>query len=57
MNLRRVDQIVREQCWVNETLLSCDWLSEGMTLAHEEEDLSDSVPATEEGLEAVLSGS
>ena len=49
-----MDQIVREQCWLNETLLGCNWVSE--TLKPNEEELPDDVPASEEGLQAVLTG-
>ena len=49
-----MDQIVREQCWLNETLLGCNWVSE--TLKPNEEGLPDDVPASEEGLQAVLTG-
>uniref|UniRef100_A0A8H7Y857 Mediator complex subunit 1 n=1 Tax=Psilocybe cubensis TaxID=181762 RepID=A0A8H7Y857_PSICU len=46
--------VVREQCWLNEVLLGCHWMPEG--LKSEEEDVVDSSTATEEELEAVLSG-
>jgi len=49
-----MNQIVREQCWLNETLLGCNWVPE--TLKPNDEELPDDVPATEEGLEAVLTG-
>lgn len=49
-----VFQIVREQCWLNETLLICDWTTEG---SNAEEEMPDTVQATEKDLQAVLSGS
>ncbi len=51
---RDVFQIVREQCWLNETLLICDWTTEGSRV---EEEMVDTVQATEQDLQAVLSGS
>lgn len=47
-------QIVREQCWLNETLLACQWTTE---VAKSEEDVPDTSQVTEDDLQAVLSGS
>jgi hypothetical protein len=44
---------VREQCWLNEILLSCHWVAEGLK---SEEDLVDDSIVTEDELQAVLSG-
>lgn len=50
-------QVVREQCWVNETLLSCQWSPEGLgsaPIGGKKED--DSQQTTEDELQAVLGG-
>ena len=48
-------QIVREQCWLNETLRSCQWVPEGLNpdTASEEPDDSN---VTDDDLQAVLKG-
>jgi len=47
-------QVVREQCWLNEILLGCQWTTEGITNS---EDLpADETDATEDELQAVLTG-
>ncbi|KAF9528552.1 hypothetical protein CPB83DRAFT_315918 [Crepidotus variabilis] len=48
-------EIVREQCWLNETLLSCHWAPEGLTSA-EDDSPADDADATEAELQAVLAG-
>ena len=50
---RGVFQIVREQCWLNETLLICDWMTKG---SKAEEEMPDTIQVTEQDLQAVLSG-
>ncbi|KAJ7039222.1 hypothetical protein C8F04DRAFT_1087546 [Mycena alexandri] len=48
-------EVVREQCWLNEILLGCQWTTEGITNS---EDLpADETDATEDELQAVLTGS
>ncbi|KAK7057414.1 hypothetical protein R3P38DRAFT_3252526 [Favolaschia claudopus] len=49
-------EVVREQCWLNEILLSCHWTTEGIT---KDADLVavDETDATEDELQAVLTGS
>ena len=47
-------QVVREQCWLNEILLSCNWTTGGSQQA--EENIQDDSVATENDLQAVLSG-
>ncbi|EIW60768.1 uncharacterized protein TRAVEDRAFT_71063 [Trametes versicolor FP-101664 SS1] len=47
-------EIVREQCWLNETLTSCTWIPEGLTLP--ETDTSDDMEVTESDLQSVLKG-
>ncbi|KDR75352.1 hypothetical protein GALMADRAFT_249398 [Galerina marginata CBS 339.88] len=46
-------EVVREQCWLNETLLGCRWTSDGLKV---EEGLPDEPEATEEDLQALLLG-
>lgn len=46
---------MREQCWLNETLTSCTWIPEGLTL-HETNDTPDDMNVTEDDLQAVLKG-
>jgi len=48
-------EVVREQCWLNEILLGCNWTTEDSQQAGEGNIQDDSVP-TEEDLQAVLSG-
>ncbi|EMD33592.1 hypothetical protein CERSUDRAFT_141813 [Gelatoporia subvermispora B] len=48
-------EIVREQCWLNETLLACQWIPEGLDLGGHAEDL-DIMPASEDELQAILAG-
>ncbi|KAJ7188498.1 hypothetical protein C8R46DRAFT_1157516 [Mycena filopes] len=49
-------EVVREQCWLNEILLGCQWTTEGITM--QGEDLpADETDATEDELQAVLTGS
>lgn len=45
---------MREQCWLNETLTSCTWIPEGLTLP--ETDTSDDMEVTESDLQSVLKG-
>jgi hypothetical protein len=47
-------QIVKEQCWLNEILNSCQWIAEGLTTAKQETIQEDDV--TEAELQAVLDG-
>ncbi|KAF9038340.1 hypothetical protein BDZ89DRAFT_412713 [Hymenopellis radicata] len=47
-------EIVREQCWLNEVLLGCDWTPEGLKSTNDVP--PDDTEATEADLEAVLSG-
>ncbi len=49
-----IKQIVREQCWLNEVLLGCDWTPEGLKSTNDVP--PDDTEATEADLEAVLSG-
>ncbi|KAH9915799.1 uncharacterized protein BXZ73DRAFT_92575 [Epithele typhae] len=55
-------EIVREQCWLNETLASCTWAPEGIAPhapgpAPPSADVeTDAAPATEDELQAVLRG-
>lgn len=46
-------EVVREQCWLNEILLSCHWVTEGLESA---EDIIDDSLVTDDDLQAVLSG-
>lgn len=48
-------QVVREQCWLNETLKSCSWAPEGLESTQDvaEEDEADT---TEADLQAILNG-
>ncbi|KAH9857608.1 hypothetical protein C2E23DRAFT_865408 [Lenzites betulinus] len=48
-------EIVREQCWLNETLTSCRWIPEGLDIHDTTDDLED-VKVTEDDLQAVLKG-
>ncbi|EEB96149.1 hypothetical protein MPER_04765, partial [Moniliophthora perniciosa FA553] len=48
-------EVVREQCWLNEALLSCQWSPEGLKLNSDEPPQDAEV--TEETLQAVLNGS
>ncbi|KAI0342145.1 hypothetical protein BDW22DRAFT_1407766 [Trametopsis cervina] len=48
-------EIVREQCWLNEALLTCQWLPEALSLPSEIPELTD-IGATEDELQAVLGG-
>ncbi|OCH92496.1 hypothetical protein OBBRIDRAFT_886227 [Obba rivulosa] len=48
-------EVVREQCWLNETLLACQWMPEGLDIGGNYEDMNGS-NATEEELQAVLAG-
>lgn len=45
---------MREQCWVNEILLGCDWTTDG--LKSDADVPADDTEATEADLEAVLNG-
>ncbi|THV06767.1 hypothetical protein K435DRAFT_743329 [Dendrothele bispora CBS 962.96] len=47
-------EVVREQCWLNETLSACKWSTEGLKFGVNESQGDEG--ATEEELEAVLSG-
>jgi hypothetical protein len=47
-------EVVREQCWLNEILLGCQWSTEGPR--SENEDTVDDSIVTEDDLQAVLSG-
>lgn len=47
-------KIVREQCWLNETLSICEWLPEGLSMIDIEPAPEEG--ATEEELDAVLKG-
>ncbi|KAG6811992.1 hypothetical protein H0H92_004957 [Tricholoma furcatifolium] len=47
-------EVVREQCWLNETLSGCQWSPEG--LRSSVDTLPKEAPATEEELQAVLDG-
>jgi len=46
-------EVVREQCWLNEVLLGCQWTAEGSKV---EKELPDETEATEEDLQALLLG-
>ncbi|KAI8999049.1 hypothetical protein BD414DRAFT_512589 [Trametes punicea] len=48
-------EIVREQCWLNETLSGCQWLPEGLNANAAAEDPEDTT-VTEDDLQAVLKG-
>ncbi|KAJ6603126.1 hypothetical protein B0H10DRAFT_648335 [Mycena sp. CBHHK59/15] len=48
-------EVVREQCWLNEILLSCHWTTEGILAEADELPTAES-EATEGELQAVLSG-
>lgn len=53
------DQVVREQCWLNETIKGCDWISEDpdSVLPTDPKDAMEiSEDATEAELQAVLGG-
>ncbi|KAF8070318.1 hypothetical protein FPV67DRAFT_1755245, partial [Lyophyllum atratum] len=47
-------EVVREQCWLNEILSGCQWRAEGSESSGDE--LPKESPATEEELQAVLTG-
>ncbi|KAK7472915.1 hypothetical protein VKT23_001020 [Stygiomarasmius scandens] len=47
-------EVVREQCWLNETLSACSWSTEGLKSG--EDNSQGDEEATEEELEAMLSG-
>ncbi|KAJ3850061.1 hypothetical protein EV368DRAFT_46079 [Lentinula lateritia] len=49
-------EVVREQCWLNEILLGCEWNTEGLHLTHEEDGEQES-EVTYADLDAVLAGS
>ncbi|KAG7090883.1 hypothetical protein E1B28_009964 [Marasmius oreades] len=51
-------EIVREQCWLNETLLSCQWLPEGIKLnpSDDQSTKEAEIDVTEEILQSVLQG-
>lgn len=50
-------QIVREQCWLNEILTSCQWVPEGLNLnPAPAPDAPEDTMATDEDLQAVLKG-
>ncbi|KIP08390.1 hypothetical protein PHLGIDRAFT_104329 [Phlebiopsis gigantea 11061_1 CR5-6] len=56
--VRGVLEIVREQCWLNETLLSLEWSAEDPNRASAEATLENGAEgATEDELQAVLGGS
>ncbi|KAI0373267.1 hypothetical protein BV20DRAFT_938026 [Pilatotrama ljubarskyi] len=48
-------EIVREQCWLNETLMSCQWVPEGLN-QDPANDTSEDTNVTEDDLQAVLKG-
>ncbi|EJF62647.1 hypothetical protein DICSQDRAFT_104138 [Dichomitus squalens LYAD-421 SS1] len=48
-------EIVREQCWLNEILTSCQWVPEGLNPNQTVEDEADAT-VTEDDLQAVLKG-
>lgn len=45
-------QIVRDQCWLNETLKACTWVPEG----REQEEIDETDVNTETDLQALLNG-
>ncbi|KAH9938933.1 hypothetical protein B0H21DRAFT_757581 [Amylocystis lapponica] len=47
-------EVVREQCWLNETLRACHWTPEGLFADDDPE--TDSTDATTDDLQAVLNG-
>ncbi|KAK7035222.1 hypothetical protein VNI00_011989 [Paramarasmius palmivorus] len=47
-------EVVREQCWLNETLLSCQWSPEGLNLSSEQP--PQDIEVNEDVLQAVLDG-
>ena len=47
-------KVVREQCWLNETLLECDWTTDSVII--EADELPTDDDGTEADLEAILSG-
>ncbi|KAI0350193.1 hypothetical protein OH77DRAFT_1507079 [Trametes cingulata] len=48
-------EIVREQCWLNETLRSCQWVPEGLSRGPED-DTTEDAAVTDDDLQAVLKG-
>ncbi|KAF8170244.1 hypothetical protein K438DRAFT_1854278 [Mycena galopus ATCC 62051] len=48
-------EVVREQCWLNEILLSCQWTTEGISKDADEVPVDES-EATEDELQTVLTG-
>jgi hypothetical protein len=48
-------KVVREQCWLNEILLSCQWTTEGITKDADDVPV-DETDGTEDELQAVLTG-
>ncbi|KAI0071781.1 hypothetical protein K474DRAFT_1668625 [Panus rudis PR-1116 ss-1] len=49
-------EIVREQCWLNESIKGCQWVPEGIAQPGESEDMVDDEDVGENDLQAVLSG-
>ncbi|KAJ7668419.1 hypothetical protein DFH06DRAFT_1181631 [Mycena polygramma] len=49
-------EVVRDQCWLNEILLGCQWTTEGITMGADDVPM-DETDATEDELNAVLTGS
>ncbi|KAI0648314.1 hypothetical protein C8Q79DRAFT_905736 [Trametes meyenii] len=49
-------EIVREQCWLNETLSGCHWVPEGLNANPVSEDAAEDMAVTEDDLQAVLKG-
>jgi len=48
-------EIVREQCWLNETISGYQWIPEGLISGQQDEE-TDDTEATEDDLQAVLKG-
>ncbi|KAF9264189.1 hypothetical protein L218DRAFT_863517 [Marasmius fiardii PR-910] len=51
-------EVVREQCWLNETLLSCQWMPEGIKMNPSNDQATNEaeIDVTEELLQSVLQG-
>ncbi|KAI0668479.1 hypothetical protein C8Q78DRAFT_993488 [Trametes maxima] len=54
--VRTLKEIVREQCWLNETLSSCHWVPEGLDANTADADGAEDISVNEDDLQAVLKG-